>query len=279
MNRLIRCGFSIMLALGALGSAGAGAAAADEINVGQSRDEVIAVLGEPQGSGIMGDKEMLFYPRGSIGLMNGLVVESSIVSQDVLDRREPQSKQRQVEQQERNEERVQQRIAQGTREKARMLKDETFATLPAKQQAQSWRQFSRTYPEVAATRELREAEARAREEDLAAREATLTAATEEAPPTTVNRRNRKKWMRGQGRRNERLAEELGLPAPDRPSQDLGFSGSRIRPAEDLGFAPSQETRVKDLGFTPPADRALDNLGFAASPERTDQDLGLRRLNE
>jgi hypothetical protein len=259
--------------------AGTGPASGDEVAVGDSRDDAIAALGRPTGTAMSGDQEFLFYERGKVTIQEGKVIESTVISESTLARRQAQQAEMETARRRQAEQKASGRISEGKKLKKRVLADEEFAAKPAAEQVQFWRRFNRQYPELAVTAELREAEARAREEDLADRKEELAAAVDESAPSTMSRRARKKWLRGQGRRNEQLAGELGLPAPDRPSDDLGNTQPAALNTGELGFAPAQETRVKDLGFTPPAERALDNLGFAPPPERPEQDLGFRRPNQ
>ncbi len=65
-----------------------GVATADEVNPGDSRETVLRTLGNPSGTVMFGDVEILHYPRGQVELEHGKVVGSSILTEAEFRRRE-----------------------------------------------------------------------------------------------------------------------------------------------------------------------------------------------
>ena len=64
-----------------------GTALSDEINVGDTRDEVIQALGEPKGSSAFAGIEILYYPRGQVEIESGKVVSHSLITPGELEAR------------------------------------------------------------------------------------------------------------------------------------------------------------------------------------------------
>lgn len=131
--------------------------AEDEINLGDSKDKVLEVLGKPRGKMKKGNSEYWSYLRGIVRITDGKVTLINIKSEqeawrDEMERRDL-VKDRAEAQRKAREER-QQRIKEGTAQKQEKLKNEDFLALPAAEQLEFWRGFQSKYPEVSVKEQI-----------------------------------------------------------------------------------------------------------------------------
>jgi hypothetical protein len=137
----------------------AGRVAADEIQVGDSREQVVAALGAPQGVMKLGGTEILTYERGTIELEQDRVTTFSLLTPEQLtDRRAEAARQAEAA-------RIasEQRRVEGTALRDQKVADAVFMASPAAERLAYWEWFRRTYPEVSVEGEYQSAKAQADE--------------------------------------------------------------------------------------------------------------------
>ena len=121
---------------------------ANTVNMGDTREQVDAVLGFPtawiQAQGF----QLLKYKRGKVQLRDGLVVSADIVSEAEATERALERAQRMAEARVTRAAAKSERVKNGTAVKVRILSDAVFASLDAEKQLQYWEQFKKNYPEV-----------------------------------------------------------------------------------------------------------------------------------
>lgn len=148
---LTRRGYLTLWALAMLCVAGARADQGDAmVEIGDSRDRVIELLGAPQGDLRTGRREFLQYKNGEIMLEQGRVTKVTMLSQAEVRKRAAEAEAR-------SRAAAASRaahLAAGQAEKAAKLADESFTSLPPQQQATFWRDFQKRYPEVSVRAEL-----------------------------------------------------------------------------------------------------------------------------
>jgi hypothetical protein len=155
-----RCGcgaFALVLALLVVPVASPGA----EIVPGQSREEVTAMLGAPSGTIVMGEREMLYYDRGSVELREGKVVASEIVSAEEARRRREAERAAHLAWQRADAARRARNKAEGEAEIQRLLNDAAFLLAEPEAQVAVWHDVMRRYPEAPAGAHLAQAVQRA----------------------------------------------------------------------------------------------------------------------
>lgn len=114
------------------------------VDTGATLDEVKVALGTPNGQMRLGERQMLYYARGSVELTNGRVTRVAMLSAE--------EHQAQLAREERlvaeRETRRTQLIEEGTALRDRKLADETFRSAPVAYQVSFWEDFARRYPGV-----------------------------------------------------------------------------------------------------------------------------------
>ncbi len=140
------------------------AIATTDLAIGDTREDVIRVLGEPRGSITSGPYQLLQFERGRVELHDGLVTQLGIVSEAVAQERRFE-RERAAEVRERlDAERRARRYAEGVDAREYARSDETFQLLSGREQLDFWNDFRRRYPEVRVDVEFASAAARARRE-------------------------------------------------------------------------------------------------------------------
>lgn len=136
--------------------------AAQDIEVGDSIQRVILVLGEPKGRLARGNTEIFYYERGTVTLVNNGVRSSRIVSQEEARRQKEQRLRETQRRKEAAEEARAERIEKGSAEKKNTNADSKFKQLPTENQLTYWRRFQKMYPEVPVDMEITELEEKLR---------------------------------------------------------------------------------------------------------------------
>jgi hypothetical protein len=121
---------------------------ANTVNIGDTREQVDAVLGFPTGWIQAQGFQLLKYKRGKVQLRDGLVVSANIVSEAEASQRARKRAQRVAEARAVRDVAKQERVKNGAAAKARILSDAAFADLDAEKQLRFWVQFKNNYPEV-----------------------------------------------------------------------------------------------------------------------------------
>ncbi len=152
--------FGISLLLLAVVIAGPPAVA---VQSGDTRDAVIAELGQPAGRMTSGTLEVLSFARGVVELRDGRVVTSTVVSAEEAAARRLERESRRAALVAAQEAERQQRYEEGSRLKADTLGDPLFHSRSAYAQLQFWRSFQSRYPEVPVEVELADALSRHRD--------------------------------------------------------------------------------------------------------------------
>jgi len=127
------------------------------VEPGAHFDDVIALLGEPEGLMRIDTSTWMQYDRGIIKLKNDRVVEANLISAaEARIRKETELKQ-QMERERMLAEQRNLRITEGQAVKNARISDPYFMSLPAGRQVAYWRQFQMYYPEVPSQMEYMDA--------------------------------------------------------------------------------------------------------------------------
>lgn len=108
-----------------------------ELQVGDSTEKVIRLLGEPKGKMESGDFSIYYYKLGSIHINAGKISSLDLISEEEWQRRRTVEETARAARKEKGEELL-----------ASIKADEQFAALPAGNRLAFWEQFRRDYPEV-----------------------------------------------------------------------------------------------------------------------------------
>lgn len=123
-------------------------ATAAEVNVGDTRAQVITALGAPKGGISSGSYELLTYERGKVELRDGKVVTTDLISAEQAEmNRQLRAEQQAAAERDAAAARAK-RIAEGTEVRRTKLDDAAFTALPAAQRVAFWQNFKKWYPEV-----------------------------------------------------------------------------------------------------------------------------------
>src|SRR6056297_3008825 len=106
----MKCGIKIYLVLLVMLPL---AAMAEEVLVGDSKEDVLSALGEPRGRIASGEYELLDYERGRIELQDGKVVSVDLMSPRQLARSKAEAARRREEERRREEQRRRERHRRG----------------------------------------------------------------------------------------------------------------------------------------------------------------------
>ena len=129
-------------------------AATSEIELGQSVEKTMHILGNPIGTLQLGSKTILMYPQGDITFREGRVSEIDLLTDAEFAVKQERQRLEREEWLIRQEKLAVERFKKGTELKAAKLQSNTFATLPAKQRVNYWRSFQSRYPEVDVAEQL-----------------------------------------------------------------------------------------------------------------------------
>jgi hypothetical protein len=124
-----------------------------DIQLGDSREKIIAELGVPKSSLKSGDFEMLRYHRGKIEINEGIATLVEMVSEETYQVLKGQARQKANERQVAAAVKRAQLIEEGTDLKAHLLADPNFNRAPFAKQVRIWRSFKSRYPDVNVTLE------------------------------------------------------------------------------------------------------------------------------
>ncbi len=133
-----------------------GAAAGAEVVVGDGRERVIAILGQPHGNMRLADMETLYYDRGTVELEAGRVTAVKLVSATQAEARQKEEADRQNEAARARSERQQ----AAETEKQNILASAAFPTLTPQEQLARWESFKNQYPEASLPPEYEQAVAK-----------------------------------------------------------------------------------------------------------------------
>jgi hypothetical protein len=115
-----------------------------DVSVGDSLAQVQAALGRPTGQMRVGDRQRLYFERGSVELVGSRVTQVSLrtpAEQAAMDAREERLRAE-------HETRRAGLVAEGTALRDRKLADATFSASPVAYQVAFWEDFARRYPGV-----------------------------------------------------------------------------------------------------------------------------------
>ena len=181
---------------------------------GASREEVIDMLGEPEGSVNGGGVEVLRYRLGIVELEDGFVMSSDLMTEEVFEHRRLAKEKKISEEKRRAEEARDCRVADGTAELKRVEADESFAKTSATDRLKYWQDFRRKYPEVDVSSQLRAAQSEGEGQEI--RMAELEEEFRQGmrqPPIRTSSRKLRKYRRGRSagaiaKRESQLMAEL-----------------------------------------------------------------------
>ncbi len=120
------------------------------VDAGATLDEVRATLGAPSGQMRLGERQLLYYERGSVELTNGRVTRVALLSAEEHQAQVAREGRLQAE----RETRRAQLIEEGTALRDRKLADDSFQSAPVAYQVSFWEDFARRYPGVSVTEPL-----------------------------------------------------------------------------------------------------------------------------
>jgi hypothetical protein len=127
------------------------------VQPGDSYEDVIAALGQPEGFIKMEPSVWLKYDRGTVKIHNNRVVQAELISQEEADAlralRLAEEKQRRIYLAELKD----LRLSEGTAIKRERIADPYFLSLPASRQVAFWEQFRILYPEISSDMEYADA--------------------------------------------------------------------------------------------------------------------------
>lgn len=146
------CLFSLLLTAGAISFA-----AEKEIQLGDTKEQVIAILGKPKGVIKKGSYEYLSFHRGTVKIKDGKVVSRNLESEEDADKKEQErlaiiASREEASQQ--DAEAKKQKTAEGNSIKKNKIEDQEFAKLSPKERLEFWINFQKSYPNVSVNEEI-----------------------------------------------------------------------------------------------------------------------------
>lgn len=123
-------------------------AADQSVELGQTEENALKILGKPMGTIGLRDKTLLLYPQGEITIKEGKVSHIDIMAEEEFAADQERLRK------EREEWLITQecieaaRIEEGKAIRADKLKSQAFAALPAKDRVDYWRSFQIRYPSI-----------------------------------------------------------------------------------------------------------------------------------
>ena len=154
------------LAAGLLGAVGVRA----EVAPGFSADEVVQELGAPEQMIQINDRQIWYYDRGRVDLVEGEVVEAVLVSEEEAIARRERMEWERLEREQAQRELREARLVKGLTIQEEKLGDAGFLAQPAATRLAFWRSFKRSNPEVPLSEDYYAA-LEEREDELQQREA------------------------------------------------------------------------------------------------------------
>jgi hypothetical protein len=163
-------------------------AQASPVEPGDTREQVLEHLGEPQGLVKMDGAEWMLYPRGKVWLQEGVVTKAELLSPAAFAEKQVREGRTRIAEQIRLEAQRVERIEKGTELRARLLESPGMYVKSPQERLSVWKRFRLDYPEVDVSehylaalsaarveqdrdeqdRRIRDLEARVREADLRA---------------------------------------------------------------------------------------------------------------
>jgi hypothetical protein len=131
---------------------------AGEIEVGDSREEVIQEVGEPRGTMLSLRMETLFYERGTVTLRDGTVVHVRLKTAEEVVREKARRRQEEAARKVAQEQERERRIEEGKALKAWAMNDPEFKQSSPAERLDYWRKFQKTYPKISVSEEIASAE-------------------------------------------------------------------------------------------------------------------------
>ncbi len=119
-----------------------------ELQTGDSAERIKEVLGRPNGIIILKNKQVLFFDRGEVTLIDGKATRLDILSEEESLVELNKQKQKRERAARLVEERIRNRVAQGLAKKEDKLTSPDFLASSAYTRLEFWRDFRRRYPEV-----------------------------------------------------------------------------------------------------------------------------------
>jgi hypothetical protein len=129
-------------------------AQSSEVEIGQSREETLEILGKPIGTIELHEKTLLLYPQGEVTLKKDKVSNIDLMSDAEFEADQQRLKQEREEWVIDQARLAKQRIEEGERIKAHKMKSSAFAALPAKDRVDYWRSYQIRYPEIDVSEEI-----------------------------------------------------------------------------------------------------------------------------
>lgn len=118
------------------------------VEAGQSRQEVIAALGHPNGEVGTAARTILYYDRGTVVLCDGVVQQLELTSDEAMERRAEARRESREAEQARAEAACEARRLRGQAVMDRKLADPVLREADPQDRIRYWRDFAATYPEV-----------------------------------------------------------------------------------------------------------------------------------
>lgn len=129
------------------------------ISNGDTLEQVKAALGRPTGEISVRDKQVLFYDRGHVTLVDGKVIGSDLISREEAAKLEEMHERQRKEATRRAEEADRERITRAREVKEERLRNPAFRASSPQTRLYFWQDFQRRYPEVDVSLELSAADA------------------------------------------------------------------------------------------------------------------------
>ncbi|MFP4203391.1 MAG: hypothetical protein ACLFS4_03565 [Opitutales bacterium] len=125
------------------------------VEVGQTKEEVLVELGDPEGVVKKHDDSLLlFYPQGEITLRNNRVAKVDLLSEEEYIAKQERLEKQREERRRRKAQRAAAREERGQALKKTKKQSPDFKGLPAKDRLAYWRNFQTHYPEVDVSEEI-----------------------------------------------------------------------------------------------------------------------------
>lgn len=181
-------------------------AASAAVAPGDTREDVIAILGKP--SGYIGSErfEILYFDRGEVVLRDGIVQSHTIVSQEEAEQKRAALEMERQDYQQRRQEARERRLAEGRAIRDRKTADPEFAAMEPSARLAFWQVFRQKYPEVDIDFEY----------SVAAQQARLAHSERMAELERERRLNELERRVAEAEHQARLAEREAQAARERP---------------------------------------------------------------
>lgn len=123
-------------------------ASEQSVELGQTEEETLEILGKPMGTIGLRDKTLLLYPQGEITIKEGKVSHIDLMEAEEFAADQERLKKEREEWLAAQERIEVARIEEGKAIRADKLKSQAFAALPAKDRVDYWRSFQIRYPSI-----------------------------------------------------------------------------------------------------------------------------------